>query len=90
MGGLSHPPKGNGTRNNPDAGTVDNRATSGLITLTEGITIINGNRERGIHMNRHDGPNGDKETTKKETGEVAKCRESSESWLKKGGCRGIH
>jgi hypothetical protein len=67
MGGIGHPPHGNGTRNNPDAGTVDNRATSGLIALTEGITIIKGDRDREIHRNHHDGPNGDKATTKKET-----------------------
>jgi hypothetical protein len=50
----------------------------------------NGNREKGIHMTRHDSPNGDKETTKKETGEVANRREMSEIRLKKGGCSRIH
>jgi hypothetical protein len=59
-----------------DAGPVDNKATSGLIVLTEGLRIINGNRERGIHMYRHDSPNGEIATTKKETGEVANRRET--------------
>jgi hypothetical protein len=56
--------------------SVDIRATSGLIPLTEGITIINGNRDRGIHTNKHDSPNGDKATMKKGTGKVANRRET--------------
>jgi hypothetical protein len=41
-------------------------------------------------MNRQDSPNGDKEKTKKETGEVANSMEMRESRLKKGGWSRIH
>jgi hypothetical protein len=89
-GGNRSTPHGNGTRNNPDAGTVENRATSKLIAATKGITIINGNRDREIYRNHNDGQNGDKETTKKETGEVPNRQESSGSGLTKGECSRIH